>query len=112
VQLPEISVRPDTLAWGRIQGFETLFWLELGDEHKKRIDIQRTTRIRLASALIFCQQTGVRLVYTQISPQWVQKAVGLALSPLPPDVAAVMASVRRFGKLPTVEWGNITIYPF
>jgi hypothetical protein len=107
VQLPEISVRPDALAWGRIQGFETLFWLELGDGHKKRMDIQRITRIRLASALEFCQQTGVRLVYAQISPKWVQKAVGMALGPLPPDMAAVMASTRRFGKLPTVEWGRI-----
>jgi len=108
VQLPEISVRPDALAWGRIQGFETLFWLELGDEHKKRMEIQRITRIRLASALQFCQQTGVRLVYAQISPKWVQKAVGMALGPLPPDMAAVTASTRRFGKLPTVEWGTIT----
>ncbi len=108
VQLPEISVRPDALAWGRIQGFETLFWLELGDEHKKRMEIQRITRIRLASALEFCQQTGVRLVYTQISPKWVQKAVGMALGPLPPNMAAVMASTRRFGKLPTVEWGQRT----
>ncbi len=107
VQLPEISVRPDALAWGRIQGFETLFWLELGDGHKKRMDIQRITRIRLASALEFCQQTGVRLVYAQISPKWVQKAVGMALGPLPPDMAAVMTSTRRFGKLPTVEWGRI-----
>jgi len=107
VQLPEISVRPDALAWGRIQGFETLFWLEFGDGHKKRMDIQRITRIRLASALEFCQQTGVRLVYAQISPKWVQKAVGMALGPLPPDMAAVMTSTRRFGKLPTVEWGRI-----
>jgi hypothetical protein len=108
VQLPEISVRPDALAWGRIQGFETLFWLELGDGHKKRIEIQRITRIRLASALEFCQQTGIRLVYAQISPPWVQKAVGMVLGPLPPDMAAVTASTRRFGKLPTVEWGSIT----
>ena len=107
VQLPEISVRPDALAWGRIQGFETLFWLELGDEHKKKEVIKRITRIRLASALQFCQQTGVRLVYAQISPKWVQKAVGMALGPLPPDMAAVMASTRRLGKLPTVEWGMI-----
>ncbi len=108
VQLPETSVRPDGLAWGRIRGFETLFWLELGDGHKKRKDIERITRIRLASALEFCQQTGVRLVYAQVSPKWVQKAAGMALGPLPPDMAAVMANTRRFGKLPTIEWGIVT----
>jgi hypothetical protein len=47
-------------------------------------------------------------VYAQISPPWVQKAVGMALGPLPPDMAAVMTSTRRFGKLPTIEWGIVT----
>ena len=108
VQLPETSVRPDALVWGRIQGFETLFWLEIGDEHKKRIDIQRITRIRLASALIFCQETGVRLVYAQISPPWVQDAVRWVCDQLPPEVAVVMGNPKKFGKLPTVEWGKFT----
>ena len=107
--LPGIHVYPDALAWGRIQGYETLFWLEFGDGHKKKEAIKRITRIRLESALKFCQVTGVRLVYAQISPKWVQKAVGAALGPLPPDMAAVMTSPRRFGNLPTVEWGSITM---
>lgn len=105
--LPGIHVYPDALAWGRIQGFETLFWLEFGDGHKKKEAIKRITKIRLESALEFCQMTGVRLVYAQISPKWVQKAVGEALGPLPQDMAAVMTNIRRFGELPTVEWGKI-----
>ncbi|MBS4060930.1 MAG: hypothetical protein KG029_11070 [Bacteroidetes bacterium] len=107
VQLPEIFVRPDALAWGRIQGFETLFWLELGDGHKKKKQIEKITRTRLVSALKFCQETGVRLVYAQISSKWVQEVVGMALGQMPPDMAMVMASTRRFGILPTVEWGKI-----
>jgi hypothetical protein len=106
--LPGMSVYPDALAWGRVQGYETLFWLEVGDEHKRRKKIEKITRIRLASALEFCRETGVRLVYAQISPKWVQKLVGMALGPLPPEVAAVMTSTRRFGRLPNVEWGMIT----
>jgi hypothetical protein len=107
-RLPGMFVYPDALAWGRVQGFETLFWLEVGDEHKRSDEIRKTTRIRLVSALEFCQATGVRLVYAQISPKWVQELVGMALGPLPPEVAAVMASKRRFGKLPNVEWGITT----
>lgn len=110
-RLSGMSVYPDALAWGRVQGFETLFWLEAGDEHKSEEEIVEVTRIRLASALEFCRETGVRLVYAQISPKWVQKLVGMALGPLPPEVAAVMTSTRRFGKLPNVEWGQITQYP-
>jgi hypothetical protein len=101
-------VYPDALAWGRLQGYETLFWLEVGDEHKRSDEIEKITRIRLASALKFCRETGVRLVYAQISPKWVQASVGMALGPLPPEAAAVMASSRRFGRLPNVEWGQTT----
>src|SRR5690606_7028800 len=36
VRIPELSVIPDGLAWGRIQGYETLFWMEVGDDHKDR----------------------------------------------------------------------------
>lgn len=46
---------------------------------------------------------GIRLVYDQISPKWVQKTVGMAHGPLPSDMAAVIATKRRFGRLPTVE---------
>ena len=108
VQLPETAVRPDGLAWGRIQGFETLFWLEVGDEHKKRKQIEKITKIRLASAVKFCQKTGGRLVYVQLSVNWVQNAARWAFEYLPPEVAVVMGNQRRFGELPTVEWGKAT----
>lgn len=107
-RLPGISVYPDALAWGRVQGYETLFWLEAGDEHKSRDEIAQITKIRLASALKFCQRTGVRLVYAQISPKWVQELAGMALGPLPPDVAVIMGSRRKSGGLPIIEWGKAT----
>lgn len=106
-KLPGISVYPDALAWARVEGYETLFWLEVGEEHKRRDEIEKITKMRLASALKFCRETGVRLVYAQISPKWVQEIVGRALGPLPPEVAAVMTSTRRCRKLPTLEWGKI-----
>lgn len=108
VQLPEISVRPDALAWGRIQGFETLFWLELGDEHKKKEDIEGITRKRWTEALAFCRETGVRLVYAQVSPNWVRKAALWAFKDLPNDIAVVMGNRRKYGKLSSVEWGGVT----
>lgn len=107
-KLPGISVYPDALAWGRIQGYETLFWLEVGDEHKSRKEIEEITKQRLKSAWKFCKRTGVRLVFAQISPKWVQELVGVALGPILPDIAAVMTSASRFGKLPNIEWGKIT----
>lgn len=107
VRLPDTSVLPDALAWGRIQGYETLFWLEAGDEHKKMVEIQEITRKRLNEALEFCQETGVRLVYAQLSPNWVREAASWACGDLADEEAVVMGNVIGFGELPMLEWGHV-----
>jgi hypothetical protein len=109
VRLPEISVLPDGLAWGRIQGYESLFWLEVGDEHKSRKQIKEITKKRLDEAWEFCQVTGVRLVYTQLSVDWVQEAARWAFVNLPKEVAVVMGNKRKFWGLPNLEWGRLVI---
>jgi hypothetical protein len=108
VAIPEISVIPDGIAWGCIDGHETLFWLEVGDGHKSREQIIRITQTRLSQALKFCNRTGVRLVYAQLSMKWVQEAARWGMTNLPPEVAAVMGDQRKFGELPVLEWGKIT----
>jgi hypothetical protein len=59
VRIPGLSVIPDALAWGRVQGYETLFWLEVGDEHRKRDKIIEITSKRLDQAWELCEWTGV-----------------------------------------------------
>jgi len=103
-KLPGISVYPDALAWGNIQGYETLFWLEVGDEHKSRKRIEKITKQRLKSAWRFCQRTGARLVYAQLSPNWVHEAAGWSFKNLPSEIAIVKGNSRKFGKLPIIEW--------
>jgi len=107
VRIPGISVIPDGLAWGRIQGYETLFWLEVGDGHKRRDKITEITANRLDKAWELCKRTGVRLVYTQLSTNWVHEAARWACIELAKDVAVVMGNQRRFGELPNMEWGKI-----
>lgn len=100
---------PDGLAWGRIQGYETLFWLEVGDEHKDRDQITDTTTRRLDQAWKLCERTGVRLLYTQLSTNWVYEAARWACVELPNEVAVVMGNAKRFGELPTVEWEKASL---
>jgi len=109
VRIPGISVIPDGLAWGRIQGYETLFWLEVGDGHKGRDKITDITTKRLEQARKLCNRTGVRLVYAQLSTNWVHEAARWACVNLPKEAAAVMGNQRRFGELPMMEWGRIVI---
>ena len=108
VRLPEVSAIPDGLAWGCMEGNETLFWLEVGDGHKSREQIIRITHIRLNQALKFCKRTGVRLVYIQLSTQWVHEAARWGLTNLSQEVAVVMGDQRKIGELPVLEWGKIT----
>jgi hypothetical protein len=100
-------VIPDALAWGKIQGYETLFWLEVGDEHKRKDKIADITAKRLDQAWELYERTGVRLVYAQLSTNWVHEAARWACINLPKDVAVVMGNPRRFGELPMLEWGNV-----
>ena len=69
---------------------------------------QEITKKRLGDALEFCQETGVRLVYVQLSVNWVQETARWAFEKLHPEVAVVMENPKRFGELPPVEWGRAT----
>jgi hypothetical protein len=108
VRLPGMSVIPDGLAWGRMQGYEALFWLEVGDAHKANEQIERDTTTRLAKARELCSRTGIRLVYTQLSVNWVHRATRWACVNIPSGAAVVMGDHRRFGELPVAEWGRVT----
>lgn len=107
VRVPEVSVIPDGLAWGRFQGYETLFWLEVGDGHKSRAEITEVTARRLKQAQNLCARTGMRLVYVQLSPPWVHAAARWGCMNLSEDVAVVLGDWRQFGRLPMADWGRV-----
>jgi hypothetical protein len=108
VRIPDSQFVPDGLAWGRVRGYETLFWLEVGDGHKSIDRIIKATRKRLLHARRLSQRTGVRLVYTQLSTGWVHDAARWACVDLTGDESVVMGNLRRFGVLPMIEWGTIS----
>jgi hypothetical protein len=109
VGIPGLSVIPDGLAWGRIQGYETLFWLEVGDDHKDKEQIVEVMSTRLRQAIELSERTGVRLVFVLLSVPWVHEAARWACANLPEEVAVVMGERRWFGELPVMEWGKINV---
>ena len=106
VGIPGLSVIPDGLAWGRIQGYETLFWLEVGDQNKNKEQILEVTSTRLRQAIQLSERTGVRLVFTLLSIPWVHEAARWACVYLPEEVAVVMGERRWFGELPVMSGGR------
>ncbi len=109
VRIPELAVIPDALAWGTIDGSETLFWLEVGEEHKTRQEIVADIGRRLLHAIALSERTGVRLIFTLLGPKWVQVTAKWACRHLPPYVAVMMGDWQAFGELPTLEWSAATI---
>ena len=108
VKLPKpLKTIPDALAWGRIQGYETLFWLEVGDDHKSKKEIEDNMRVRLRDALILAKRTNVRIVFAFLGPKWVQNAASWAFEKLPPEIGVVMSGWTKFGELPVLEWGKV-----
>ncbi len=99
VQIPRLSAVPDALAWGRVQGQETLFWLEVGENHKKGDDIAGDVGKRLRQAIQLASRTGVRLVFAVLAPPWVRQQARWACTRLPANVAVAMGDWRRFGEL-------------
>ncbi len=100
VRIPGLSVVPDALAWGKIYGGDTLFWLEVGEEHKTRQEIVADMSRRLMQAITLSERTGVRLVFGLLGPRWVREEARWACRQLPPSVAVMMGDWARFGELP------------
>ena len=104
-----VHATPDALAWGRLDGSETLFWLEVESGHSSREVIQKKMARRLGQATAYTHSLNVRLVFVLLAMPWVQEAARSALAGIPDTVAVVTSDWKEFGWLPVVEWGKVRL---
>lgn len=104
---------PDALAWGRVQGQECLFWLEVERGNQVWAKTQEIFVGKLISrfnrALVYTRRFAggkVRLVFTVLGPGRLQQARA-ALGTVPGDAAILLADWRAEGKLPDPVWGSV-----
>lgn len=109
VYIKGLAATPDALAWGRLDGGETLFWLEVESGHSSRQVIQKKISRRLGQASAYSESMKVRLVFVLLAMPWVQEAARAALASIPDTVAVVTGDWKEFGKLPVVEWGKVRL---
>jgi hypothetical protein len=107
VRIKGLDATPDALAWGRMDGVEVLFWLEVESGHSSRELIRKKLARRLAQASAYAESLKVRLVFVLLAMPWVQEAARGALAGISSNTACVAGNWRGFGKLPVVEWGKI-----
>jgi len=109
VGIKGLSATPDALAWGQLDGSETLFWLEVDSGHSSRLKLQKEMARRLSLATAYAESLRVRLVFVLLAMPWVQEAARTALAGIPDHVAIVTSDWNKFGKLPVVEWGKVRL---
>ena len=106
----EISLddyRPDAVAWGRLWGAETLFCLEVESGNATKKKLREKIANKFNKARVYTQGFDLPLVFTVLSPAWVQEAVSSVFRDLSAfdDAAVVLANWRAFGELPVPAWG-------
>jgi hypothetical protein len=99
-------LRPDALAWGRLEGRETLFWLEVERGSDSRAELQRKTMQRFNQAMVYARQFPIHLVFALLAPPWVRETTVQVFCNVPEMAAVVLADWKGFGVLPVPAWGE------
>ncbi len=101
------GARPDALCWGKLDGVETLIWLEVESGNRSRWNLQSKILRRFSRGLIYARTHQIRLVFVVLGPFWVRNAIVPGFTNLPPDVAVVFEDWKAFGWLQAPSWGKV-----
>ena len=106
VQIPKLRRAPDALAWGILDGHETLFWLEVeGGGTSGRVIMQRSAK-RFRKAILYAEAHNLHLVFALLAKPWAGRAARLAFVGVPEKVAVIVADWKKLGILPVPQWGR------
>jgi hypothetical protein len=107
--IPGLKANPDALAWGTLQGTETLFWLEVESGHSSKKLISDKTTSRWLKAAGYAEAVNTQLVFVLLAMPWVREAARFAFMDVPKSCAVVVADWGRqnYGKLPFPKWGEL-----
>jgi hypothetical protein len=104
-------VRPDALAWGRIHGVETLFWLEVESGRFTHRRLGEKMAVRWMKAQGYAGAVGVHLIFALLAMPWVRESARTAFTDISANCAVIISSWNRvnFGKLPYPKWGEAVV---
>ena len=100
--------RPDSLAWGLLDGRETIFWLEVESGNRSKVEIARKAIRSINKAILYADSfSELDLVVAFLGPPWAMGGIKDVLSEVPGRVAVVLAGWTDFGVLPEPVWGKV-----
>jgi len=100
---------PDGLAWGRLDGAETLFWLEVESGHLSIALLQAKIQTAMQRAAAYAGRYRLQLVFCLLAQPWSCRVAAPVFTQVPDHVAVVLQDWKRFGRLPRWDWGAVTI---
>jgi len=106
-EVPCGRTRPDSLCWGLLDGYETLFWLEVESGNSSSRVLRNKTLWRVNQALVYARGFQLRLVFALLGSPWVRREVVQVFHNLPDDIAVVLEDWKAFGELPVPEWRKV-----
>ena len=110
VNIPEMRLTPDALAWGKMEGRETLFWCEVESGHVSTVETAAKLLRRLRIASWYANQMEMKLVFGVLTMQWVREFIYTAFLDIDPNAAVILADWKDgFGKLPSIRWGSAVL---
>ena len=111
VNIPEMRLTPDALAWGRMEGRETLFWCEVESGHLSTQDTVAKLLRRLGIASRYANQMEINLVFGVLTVPAVRESIYMAFLDVDPNATVIFADWGKtgFGKLPPVRWGGTVV---
>ena len=98
--------RPDALCWGRLDGYETLFWLEVESGNTSSEILREKTIRRINQALIYARGFSVRLVFGLLGLPWVRREGLEVFHNLPDDVAVVVVGLESLWRIASSRMGE------
>jgi hypothetical protein len=111
VGIPGLRATPDSLAWGEVNGIETLFWMEVESGKVSRQLILDKTRSRWQKAVSYANYMGLNLIFTFLGMPWVRNAARMAFTDVPDSCAVIIGDWTggSFGKMPYPKWGEVVL---
>lgn len=106
------GARPDALAWGLLDGRETIFWLEVESGNRSKAEIAKKAIRGINKAIQYVGSfSNLDLVVAFLWPPWVIGGIRDVLGDVPERVAVVLAGWTNFGVLPELVWGKVKGLP-
>jgi hypothetical protein len=91
---------PDALAWGRMDNFQLLFWLEVDTGHSSKKVMRSRYSRRLKQIYIHSMEWNLPIIFCIMGPPWVVKYFPNCVPRVYPGVAMIGHDWREFGTLP------------